>query len=337
MSENREEILANFQSITAIDDVGEAIFHLEANDWDLLSAVNNVLGQNEQSSSSSAVAVGPPVSTADLHPHNAQIPLMQQFDFPQPMDYFEAITPDAFGAAGAIDVAGTGFRPPTMTRNNRNGEVENIGTSTTTTNNSGSGSSSGGVPSSSSKTEEVIFNVHFNGRMYRIAMFKNFTVGDLKLKVQEQTGIQVCRQALKGWSSAVQKEAQNSSTILNSLDIGRTLDLFLTDMSTEGFVGDTNGGSALQTNTRENLTFTLQITLKPSGEEKVLKFPGRHTIIGVKTDVYTVTDIQVRHQKWTGWPNGATNSTTLADSGIELEHNFTLESSQDNKKETNNR
>lgn len=317
MSENREEILANFQSITAIDDVGEAIFHLEANDWDLLSAVNNVLGQNEQSSSNNVMGPLPPPT--DLQPLNAQIPT-QAYDFPQVMD-FEASTPDAlstFAAASSIDIAGSGFGP-SMTRN-RNGEVKN------------------NTPSSSSKTEEVIFNIHFNGRTYRVAMFKNYTVGDLKLKVQEQTGVQVCRQALKGWSQASQRDAQNSNTVLNSLDIGRTVDLFLTDMSAEGLVGDTNGASALQAPIgRDNQTFTLKITLKPSGEEKVLKFPGRHTIIGVKTDVYTVTDIQVRHQKWTGWPSGVTNSTTLADSGIEIEHKFTLESTQDNKKEQSSR
>lgn len=79
----------------------------------------------------------------------------------------------------------------------------------------------------------------------------------------------------------------------------------------------------------ENQIFTLNITVKPSGEIKILKFPGKHTILGVKTDVYTVTDIQVRHQKWTGWPNGISNSMALADTGIDLEHNFILESTRD--------
>ncbi|XP_015912489.1 FAS-associated factor 1 [Parasteatoda tepidariorum] len=43
MEENREQILADFQSCTGIDDLGECIMHLEASNWDLLNAVNSVL------------------------------------------------------------------------------------------------------------------------------------------------------------------------------------------------------------------------------------------------------------------------------------------------------
>lgn len=50
MAENREEILANFQSITAVEDVAEAIYHLEAANWDLLAAINRVMPQDGNSS-----------------------------------------------------------------------------------------------------------------------------------------------------------------------------------------------------------------------------------------------------------------------------------------------
>lgn len=50
MAENREEILANFQGITAIEDVAEAIFHLEEVNWDLLAAINRVMPQDGNSS-----------------------------------------------------------------------------------------------------------------------------------------------------------------------------------------------------------------------------------------------------------------------------------------------
>jgi len=29
----------------------------------------------------------------------------------------------------------------------------------------------------------------------------------------------------------------------------------------------------------------------------------------VKADVFAVTDVPVRHQQWTGWPNAATDET----------------------------
>ncbi|KAJ0174278.1 hypothetical protein K1T71_010424 [Dendrolimus kikuchii] len=50
MAENREEILANFQGITAIEDVAEAIYHLEEANWDLLTAINRVMPQDGNSS-----------------------------------------------------------------------------------------------------------------------------------------------------------------------------------------------------------------------------------------------------------------------------------------------
>lgn len=84
----------------------------------------------------------------------------------------------------------------------------------------------------------------------------------------------------------------------------------------------------------ENQIYTLNITIKSSGELKQLKFHGNQTILAVKTDVYTVTDIQVRHQKWIGWPNGVSNSMSLADTGIGFEHNFNLESTRDSKNES---
>lgn len=196
-----------------------------------------------------------------------------------------------------------------------------------------------------------MFTVHFDGRIFKIPIKTNLTVGELKIKIQEQTGVRVCRQALRGWKESKKREAQSNSTVLRQLNLDKQNELHLTDMSREGFVHDggvvvtTNGSgsdvvgggmavipaAAALSNGQENQTFTLTITLKPSGETKVLKFPGRHTVIGVKTDVYTVTDIQVRHQRWTGWPQGVQNSTTLAESGIGLEHNFTLESSKENR------
>ncbi|CAB3229061.1 unnamed protein product [Arctia plantaginis] len=50
MAENREEILANFQGITAIENVAEAIYYLEESNWDLLTAINRVMPQDGSSS-----------------------------------------------------------------------------------------------------------------------------------------------------------------------------------------------------------------------------------------------------------------------------------------------
>lgn len=48
MSGSREEILADFQACTGIEDVGVALGHLEESKWDLLVAVNRVMPQESQ-------------------------------------------------------------------------------------------------------------------------------------------------------------------------------------------------------------------------------------------------------------------------------------------------
>ncbi|XP_037873676.1 FAS-associated factor 1 [Bombyx mori] len=54
MAENREEILANFQGITAIEDVAEAIYHLDESNWDLLTAINRVMPQDQNAAAADA-------------------------------------------------------------------------------------------------------------------------------------------------------------------------------------------------------------------------------------------------------------------------------------------
>lgn len=57
-----------------------------------------------------------------------------------------------------------------------------------------------------------------------------------------------------------------------------------------------------------------------------MKYPGTHTILDVKTGVYTLTDVPVRNQQWQGWPNLVKgDETTLAQSGISFpEHNLSV-------------
>lgn len=48
----------------------------------------------------------------------------------------------------------------------------------------------------------------------------------------------ICRQQLRGWSLITHKEAQCLTTILRTLKLSRDNNLFLTDLSEEGFVDD---------------------------------------------------------------------------------------------------
>lgn len=73
-------------------------------------------------------------------------------------------------------------------------------------------------------------------------------------------------------------------------------------------------------------TFTLNIMLGGTDNTSPLQlnFPGTKTIADVKKDVYSVTNIAVRHQQWHGWPSGVDDNTTLALTGIPYEHNLVL-------------
>lgn len=72
-------------------------------------------------------------------------------------------------------------------------------------------------------------------------------------------------------------------------------------------------------------SYTLNIHDESQQKDYSLKFLGSKTVLEVKTDVYTLTDIPVRHQVWTGWPSQLKNDrTTLACSGIQPVHELTV-------------
>lgn len=323
MSGIREEILANFQSITAMENVQEAIYHLEESNWDLLTAIHRVLPQDPQDHRSSAGGSG------------------------------------GGGGGGTASTASIGsgggaFASYTNNLNSLEANVEELMTAPSSPIKSASASGSSGIYSrnldagastsrSSSnndfrsalnfldaKPQEVLFKIHFNNDLHVISISNHATVAELKSKIFAKTNVPVCRQALKGWEPGKQRDVQNSSTVLKSLNIGSEVNLILTDLTVEGFVGDDPLSAQKQ-------MFTLHINVQPEGEMHLLKFPGHQNILSIKTDVYTITNIPVRHQVWSGWPNNVTNTTTLAESGVEKEHNLVLRRSDDaTAKITNN-
>lgn len=143
--------------------------------------------------------------------------------------------------------------------------------------------------------------------------------GDLKNKIAEYTSIPHCRQSLSGWVQP--NEAYTNSTKLNTMSIARENELIVTDIAEDG-----NG--ALDDDNIELLSqmYTLNILNERDSSTLQLKFRGTQSILEIKTDVYTITNIAVRHQEWTGWPVGTTNNSMLALTGIPLEHNLTLRS-----------
>lgn len=67
---------------------------------------------------------------------------------------------------------------------------------------------------------------------------------------------------------------------------------------------------------QEKLTGKYTLNIKVEDKVYNLKYPGTQTIYKVKADVYTLTNIHVRNQVWSGWPPNIDDQTMLALSGI---------------------
>ncbi|XP_055535376.1 FAS-associated factor 1 isoform X2 [Wyeomyia smithii] len=336
MSENREEILANFQSITAIEDVVEAIYHLDESNWDLLVAVHRVLPQDPQEQRTSAG------STGDGGGSSSSASMMNMINFSSDsvatgsaftsssnnLNTLEAMANvEELMTAPSSPVKNALGASSDASSNNRSldadfsfddsfGFIEPGASSSRSSSNNDFRSALNYLDT---KPHEVVFRIHFNNELHLLSISNHATVGELKTKICEKTGVPVCRQALKGWEQGKQKGVQNSTTVLKSLNIGKEVNLILTDMTVEGFVGESDPLSS-----QNKQIYTLHINVQPEASLLVLKFPGQQNILSIKTDLYSITDIPVRHQVWSGWPNNVTNSTTLAESGVEREHNLVL-------------
>ncbi len=68
-----------------------------------------------------------------------------------------------------------------------------------------------------------------------------------------------------------------------------------------------------------------------------LNFLGTKTILEVKIDLHAITNIPVRHQKWTGWPAHTNDTTRLSEAGIGFNHNLELKRDETENKISNNR
>ncbi|XP_032291076.1 FAS-associated factor 1-like [Drosophila virilis] len=74
--------------------------------------------------------------------------------------------------------------------------------------------------------------------------------------------------------------------------------------------------------------YKIKISMQPDGRSISLTLPANTTLLELKTDVYYITDIPVRHQVWSGWPLDVAidNATNLAQSGIGRRHTFVVQS-----------
>lgn len=186
--------------------------------------------------------------------------------------------------------------------------------------NGGGGEPSSSSSSSSGKPKTIRFNIHHNYNTHEIVLSDQMTIGDLKTKIFELTSIPECRQSLRGWMHSHQ--SYTCTTKLCTMNLARENELIVSDMIEDGGVVDDEHIESL------NATFTLNIFNEKNGSTIQLKFPGTQTVEEIKRDVYTVTNIAVRHQEWIRWPPGVTDSTPLALTGIPREYDIILRSTE---------
>ncbi|XP_018334151.1 FAS-associated factor 1 [Agrilus planipennis] len=281
MAANREEILADFQACTGIDDIAVAIHHLEETEWDLVRAVNRVMPQASQSFNDMEVVDEP-----------IEIPVV-------PVET----------ATDMVTVGNNVGHPCAKSMPFLENDVE-------------SHSSTSAQPSTSlskvASSRTLQFDVKYCDRVISLNMPETSTIADLKIKLHRELKIPPCRQLLSGWARIPQYEKSPFSELM--LPDKNTL--FLSIKLTEGGLGADEEPEVTE---RLNGTYRLKVTDETTGKVYFLNYSGTKTILDVKTGVYTLTDIQVRNQVWSGWPPNIDDRTTLALSGINYpEHELKL-------------
>ncbi|XP_034236996.1 FAS-associated factor 1 [Thrips palmi] len=307
MAQNREMILANFQACTGLDDVGEAIFHLEEAQWDLLAAVNRVIPQEAQEIVPDAVAVPNhiPVNNLMEEPMDVAGPINNPFDPyvpPSPPQASPFIEPESARDFSVI-------RPPMR---NLDLDMPDIMPST----------SRGSANYYTIKVQSGIIESSYETS-------ESSTVAHLKNLIYQRTNIPPKNQWLTGCRELQQVDDDN--ILLKSLGIPKELKLRLED-SRSYRARHTATSDESDTPNPMSRTYILNVTHEKKNSKKTycLPFPGSHTVLQVKNDVYTFTDIPARHQIWSGWPHDTTDTIMLCEANLNLpEHTLTLTSTYD--------
>ncbi|XP_016985374.1 FAS-associated factor 1 isoform X2 [Drosophila rhopaloa] len=317
MSENKEDTLASFQNITGIDDVGEAFSHLEAADWNLMEALSRVMPHED----------APLASTVQQQPEPPAT---------HPVESTNGFRPPGYEEMPGTSNAAAGFfhsihnQNQNQSQNSHQPQLQQRFPTQLT-------SSINLDPASSQNNNQnvIAFNIHFNQQLYQIRLPSEATVEQLKRKIFDETSVPVCRQAIRGWPPSKASDAQQLGTRICNLDLAPENELILVDLTDDGFM-DTEQDEVTQ---RVDKTFTIDIQFE-SDSPLTLSLSGRTKMRELKMNVYDIKSIPVRHQEWTGWPNGCDNETTLAQSGIELSHRFAVRSTahlaQNNTTQHNN-
>lgn len=293
MAENREVILANFQACTGLDDVGEAILHLEEAQWDLMAAVNRVMAQESHVALPEVGPLANHISPNFIQePFDGALPLFQgsMYAPPSPPQPLQALEPEVAGSGVSV------IMPPSR---NLDMNMPDI------------------MPSTSRSTPRTyIFRVVYGNEQETYEIPEWCNVGYLKSLIFHRFNVAPALQLLTGW------DVPNTSdeAAVKTLGISREVTLLLASLAVENDGSANNGGEGSPSAPpAENITnHVLNVSYESNNGPKShkLTFPGSRTVLQVKNDIYSLTDIPARHQVWTGWPDGVNDKTLLCEANL---------------------
>lgn len=295
MSENREEILANFQALTGIEDVAQAIYVLEENRWDLLAAANKMIPDNDPSSMLSASSSNQQQSN---HISNAiiDVDMIPDEDDDQQNEEMDIMEVPAKPKQADINHCVIAALPKAARASGGNASGNNAVASTSGNNSGASGSNM------------LRFHVQYCDKLVTFELADTSTLYDLKIVLHDRLGVAPCRQLLSSWARMPQYERRPLHEL--SLPTDNSLQLMVKTGTDMGVTADEDS------KTTERLTGTYNLSINDGTKSFNVQYPGTKTILDVKTGVFSCTDIPVRNQAWTGWPPNIDDKTMLALSGI---------------------
>jgi len=300
---SREEILADFQACTGIEDLGIAIMHLEEANWVLVDAVNRAMPQHDREGVDPIPVVGPllappaaiTVPSSVVSSPSPETEILQAQAPPSP--------PQMINLDDSPDLPGTsrmGFGLP------------------------GVSIASDFMPLvASTRSRMLELNVEYQDEMILLKVPDHETVSTVKTLLQEKTGVPPCQQELRGWKGNSPFIATDRRH-LSELNLPKENFLFL--LATKFSSVLLNGENEQHIDADMNLRITVVDELHDKTYN--LNFPGSHTVMQVKRDVATVTDIAVFRQSWTGWPGDCNDQLSLIQIGLQTDSTLRVTSAR---------
>jgi len=296
---SREEILADFQACTGIEDLGLAIMHLEETNWVLVDAVNRAIPQDGGGGVDPVAGYGGPPDPV-IGPLPSSSPSLQEQLQPIPPPSPPQLHSAVQDTLSQVDMGARMGGMMGMMGGSRPGQSL-----------PGVSIASDFLPMGNSTRSRLLeLNIEYRDRMIHLKVPDHESITTVKTLLQEKVGVPPCQQELRGWKGNAVFPLTDRR-LLQELNLPKENFLYL--LTPEIPAQMTNGDEEhIQTD------INLRVIIIDDYHDKTynLNFPGSHTVHQVKRDVSAVTDIPVFRQEWTGWPEHTNDELSLIQIGL---------------------